>query len=44
MDRIIQDHESEVFKLYFADWEDLQTLDEKGIFRAFFLKYRIAIE
>ena len=36
MDRIIQDHESEVFKLYFADWEDVQTLDEKGIFRIFF--------
>lgn len=31
VDRIIQDHESEVFKLYFGDWEDVQTLDDKGI-------------
>ena len=30
VDRIVQHLESEVFKLYFSDWEDVQTL-EKGI-------------
>ena len=30
LDRCMQEHEPELFKLYFSDWEDVHVWDDKG--------------